>query len=425
MAPELLQQAWEIFMHHSLRFASGVAMIGAALVTVAAESPRIVAVRTTADQRNAYLAQAVIWRSPDPLSPVDLLDGPSGAFPYTFAQANDGTGIGCAFAQTGQKLGGKSPKFLCLADDRQSLRLKYWDPQLEQGNREVFATVAATRLMWALGFAAVPVMPVDVRCHGCPANPMTGEGPIGERRYVALMPAELSKPVIVSKDDTDQGWSWRELHDAIESLPMGGEKVRQHTYLDALTLLGVMIQHGDRKAQQQALYCDGAVRPNAGSFEAVKGTSDETILIEREGAPACSNPAVAIVDIGATFGGAGRLSKDGTAKMNLEEWAHKPVFKETVAMECRGDLTVSLAAGDEGDPDPVISETGRRFLLEQLRRLTPDHLRALFRAARVDQLGDAEGTGSPRGSPDAVEEWVGAFQDKVRQIELRRCGSAS
>jgi hypothetical protein len=72
------------------------------------------------------------------------------------------------------------------------------------------------------------------------------------------------------------------------------------------------------------------------------------------------------------------------------------VFTDDGRGDCRGDLTVSLNAGREGEPDPVISEEGRRFMIEQLHRLTPDHVRAFFSAAPVDQLGDTHLSTDPR-----------------------------
>jgi len=94
---------------------------------------------------------------------------------------------------------------------------------------------------------------------------------------------------------------------------------------------------------------------------------------------------VEILDTGSTFGGAGHTSNDSTASMNLVEWQHRPVFRKTDGGECHGDLTVSLKAGG-GESNPLVSEEGRLFLLEQLRRLTPDRIHAIFAAARVDQL---------------------------------------
>ena len=107
--------------------------------------------------------------------------------------------------------------------------------------------------------------------------------------------------------------------------------------------------------------------------------------------------------------------------MDLEEWRNKAVFKPSDGGVCRGWLTVSLTAGRDGEGDPEISEDGRRFLLEQLHRLTPAHVRAIFTAARVDLL--ARPGGAAAGTErTAVDEWVAAFEDKVRQIEARQCG---
>ncbi len=224
----------------------------------AADEPAVSAILTSSRSRAAYLAHATIWTDPGDLSSDQILAGPRDVFPYSAAAALEG--IGCTFVKPGRELGGKSAKFLCGTSDGRTLRLKYWDPERETGNREVFATVAATRLMWALGFEVLHALPVNVRCHECPGNPMTGEGARSDRDYVAEMSVyPPSGPRILSRDDPDQGWSWRELHDAIEALPPGPERTRQRTYFDALTLLGVLMQHGDRKPEQQLLYCDAPV----------------------------------------------------------------------------------------------------------------------------------------------------------------------
>ncbi len=88
---------------------------------------------------------------------------------------------------------------------------------------------------------------------------------------------------------------------------------------------------------------------------------------------------------------------------------------------CRARLTVSLAAGRDGEGDPEISEGGRRFLLDRLSRLTPAHVRAIFTAARVDQLHRPGAAPSGAAGLAAVDEWVAAFEDKVRQIETHHC----
>jgi hypothetical protein len=376
------------------------------------------AIRTSAAQRMAYLSHAVIWREPPVLSPRQLRDGPIGVFPFSYERANAAGGIACTFTKPGRELGGASLKFLCDTADGQTLRVKYWDPKSDEGNREVFASVAASRLMWALGFSAPTELPVRLTCRRCPENPMKGEGAVATRRYLGVLSAPPQHPVIVSADDLDQGWSWRELDEAIRFLPPGGERTRQRRHFDALTLLGVFLQHGDRKPEQQMLVCDGGLNPASGKRGPFSEGDDRAALFERPAGRACRIPAVAVGDLGATFGGAGRTSDETTAKMNLEHWRVHPVLKYEEGV-CRGVLTISLAAGSAGQPNPVISEEGRVFLLQQLNRLKTAHLRALFQAARVTDLQRVE----PGLQGNAESAWVAAFHDKVRQLESQRCSS--
>ena len=56
--------------------------------------------------------------------------------------------------------------------------------------------------------------------------------------------------------------------------------------------------------------------------------------------------------------------------------------------ECRGNLTVSMAAGEGGRGDPRIGEAGRMFLQERLLLLTDAHVRALMATARVEKLSE-------------------------------------
>ena len=399
------------------RFATAFAVAAATWLAAADGYEPLAAIRTTNQARQRYLAHAIVWRTPPDLSPGDLVHGPTGAFPYTLEQATSHEGIPCTFAHPDRKLGGASPKFLCQTTDGRNLRLKYWDPQSQSGNREVFAVVAASRLMWALGFNAVPAMSINVRCDDCPDNPMKGTGHRRSRRYVAALQAFWPTPSILSADNLDQGWSWRELDAAIRSLPSGAERLRQRTHFDALALLGVFLQHGDRKPEQQRLYCDAPIDTTAAEVRGGDGRAP--MLFERSGTVVCPAPAVAILDAGLTFGGAGRTSNGRTATMNLGQWQDKPVFRTTDDRMCRGHLTVSLKAGG-GEPDPIISEVGRVFLLDQLRRLTPDHVRAIFAAARADQLEPHRNSSS---AAERIDAWVAAFAGKIRQIEAQRCQS--
>ena len=64
-------------------------------------------------------------------------------------------------------------------------------------------------------------------------------------------------------------------------------------------------------------------------------------------------------------------------------------------------------------PDWQISEDGRQFLAWRLGRLSARQIRELFEGARVQRY--------PHKDPGAedVDNWVRAFQDKVRAITER------
>jgi hypothetical protein len=389
----------------------------------AAQPTTASAIRTSSASRATYLARAKIWSDPGTISPDDVLKGPTGALPFTYEQTTLDPGIGCRFVQAGKEIGGGSKKFFCRTTEGRELRVKFWDREARRGNREVFSTVAASRLLWSLGFNAVPALSMDVLCDGCPENPHEGTGKRQNRRYVAMLQAPWPTPVIHSSDDLDQGWSWGELDRAIQSLPPGSERVRQRTHFDALTLLGVFMQHGDRKGQQQQLSCASPADATAGKQVPGKDNAGRLTLIEHTEAVACATPAVTIADVGVTFGGAGLTSSDTTATMNLEHWRQKRVFLATSGTECQGDLIVSLRAGRDGEGNPRISEEGRGFLLEQLHRLSPEHVRAIFNAARIDEL-DARSRERSGNQISQVDAWVEAFERKVRQIEERRCQPA-
>lgn len=115
--------------------------------------------------------------------------------------------------------------------------------------------------------------------------------------------------------------------------------------------------------------------------------------------------------------------------MNLKAWTNRPVFKPTnpasagAVPECRGNLTVSMAAGAHSGGDPRIGEAGRAFLQDRLLLLTDAHVRALMATGRVDKLSETHEWRDPRDGKTLIgsDAWVAAFKDKVRQITERRC----
>ena len=382
-----------------------------------------------AQQRLRYLATARIWSDPGDVTPEMVTTGRPLKQSEGLEAALRGAPLPCTFATPGKDLGGNTPKFACLTPGGTTIRVKYSDGS-KDGNREIFSAVVAAKLLWTLGFVSDPIYPITLDCSDCPADPMSGSGPRARRSYLATFQPQASRLVMVEGDDADQGWRWSEVDEAIANLPEGPLRTRQRTHFDALTLLAVFIQHGDRKPEQQRLECRGALDPRAGDAHPLKDRDNGApVFFEHPGASACSEPVIALQDIGATFGGAGRMSKASTAKMNLKAWTNRPVFKPAKTSssggvpECRGNLTVSMAAGEGGRGDPRIGEAGRAFLQERLLLLTDAHVRALMGTARVEQLSESQVWRDPKTRTSHVGSaaWVAAFKDKVRQITERRC----
>lgn len=89
--------------------------------------------------------------------------------------------IACDYVEphSRDKPGGKTAKFACaytyISDDGRSkskvLKIKYDAPELASVNTGIHAEPMTTRLLWALGYHADIVFPVQVRCRGCPHEP--------------------------------------------------------------------------------------------------------------------------------------------------------------------------------------------------------------------------------------------------------------
>jgi hypothetical protein len=410
------------------RFGLVLGLTGAVAFTVAAEGAGPAFLVTPTVDRQSYLAHAVIWHDPGALTPDDIRAGRREYMPASIAGLQPGQSVECRYQSPGVQLGGKTPKFTCRTAEGESLRFKYYDG-LHHGNREVFAEIAATRLAWALGFDVDPMFFVPVACLDCPSNPWTGEGPRAVRRYPAAYEPHYVGTLITSNKNPDQGWTFGELENGISTLPPGAFRAQQRTQFDALTLLGVFLQHGDRKRSQQRLVCRGGIDTAEGDLREISlGDREMPALLEHEGSRACTGDSiVTLQDLGATFGGAGTFT-GVSAKIHLKSWAGKRVFesvgKAAHGSECRGNISVSGSAGSGAGENPRISEAGRQFLLAQFHRLSHEDVRAIFEAAHVDLIGDENAVWRDKASGQTyvgIDAWTAVFLDKVAQIEHQDC----
>ena len=306
---------------------------------------------------------------PTDVASMDVRTGPKepGAF-APFAE------IECTYSP--KELTGNSPKFACVMAPDDELKVKYG-----KKNGEVYAEVAASRLLWALGFGADRMYPVKVRCHGCPADPANDKKDPQPELVFDPAAVERKMPGMTLEKKPDSGWSWDELAQLVENAP---PEMKAHR--DALKLIAVMLQHTDTKPQQQRLIC-------------LPGSGEVTTAAD------CKQPFMMINDLGVTFGKATLLNRNGPSSVNFDNWSKEPVWKDAKA--CVGNLPSSFTGTLD---NPVISEAGRKFLADLLAQLTDVQLHDLFEVSRFDLRSES-----------TIDDWVGAFKAKRTEITNATC----
>jgi hypothetical protein len=317
------------------------------------------------------LRRARVWQPPPrPIAEAELAANVPG--PGAFRTDED---VDCTFVLRPSE--GWSPKFDCLLADGGVVKVKYGHNSVE-----VFAEVAATRLLSALGFGADRMYVVrSVRCRGCPAFPYPKVKILDallrdpERVTTFTMATiERKMPGRAIRGAQGTGWAWPEL-DAID--PGAGGSSRAE--VDALRLIAMFLNDWDSKTSNQRLVCLPGGELPAG----------------------CSRPLAFLQDVGETFGPRG---------VDLEGWRLTRIWAD--AATCRVSMKDQPYQGATFG-EARITEAGRRLLADELRQLSPTQVRALFLGARFP----AYARQSPAGRD--VENWAAAFQDRVRQIADR------
>jgi len=336
----------------------------------------------TADQRLAVLKRAQVWR-PTNVATMDLKAGPQGKGAFA-----PGETVTCDYVK--EEFKGHTPKFGCALADDDRLKVRYG-----RDNGEVYATVAATRLLWALGFGADAVYPVHVVCRGCPRDIVgDSEAPRGETRFDIAAVERKFPGRDIEAPSVGAGWAWPDLDRVDEAA--GGAPLAQR---DGLKLLAVMLQHTDSKPEQQRLVClDKEDRKAKGKEKDRRET-------------ACEMPFMMIHDVGLTFGRSNMLNTNNLGSVNLERWAAAPIWRD--AAHCVANLTPSQTGTLA---HPVISEAGRKFLSDLLGQLSDRQISDMFLVARFSERPLPDGVG---GSP--IESWVEAFKKKRQEIAAATC----
>jgi hypothetical protein len=350
---------------------------------------------------------------PKAVSDADIMVGPEQNMHQFQLHPNDK--VICDFTTPGSKMGGKTPKFECKITSVISAngQVQTLTPDIDEEpvkvkfggeDNEVFAELVATRLMWALGYYADSWFAVQVECHNCPENPVSGSGTPATRTYVpANIVRKFSWHKMTESGKDEEGWSWNEL-ESVNGRP---------TYeRDGLELLAAFMQHSDNKPPQQRLTChkveidDKAIPPSV--------TCDKSVML--------------VQDVGATFGGGGLFTSNSSAKMNLKSWSNKKLWNsagtEGAPKQCQAALRKSLTATN-GLSNPKISEEGRRFDAGLMCQLSDRQIEDLFKVARVAEMPEYHNKdGSFKSGVDessVVKQWVDAFKQKREDLSKARC----
>ena len=333
----------------------------------------------TMQERKEAIRRASVWSATD-IPRVDLKAGPDAAGAFAHDEW-----VTCQYKA--KEFSGASPKFACETSPGHEVKVKY-GPR----NAEVFGEVLATRLFWALGFAADRMYPVRVRCHGCSADPhRVPEITLGVSEFD---PAAIERklPGRAMETSPDSGWEWSELDDIGPEAAPGARAQR-----DAFKLLAAFVQHTDSRAANQRLLCP---------------------LGQEVGKTGCRSPVLMVSDLGLTFGRSGFLIMNKNKNsVSLADWTDKPVWKDEAL--CVAQLSRSFGGTLN---NPKIPEAGRAFLAGLLVQLTDDHLRDLFESARVSRRSsDPSNDPQKDAAPAGIDAWVDVFKLRRTQIVDNRC----
>ena len=331
------------------------------------------------EEAQALFKKAQVW-APTDIPRMNVLRGPKKG------SVEPGSVLECTYTETPRV----HMKFNCMlpGEDKVGVRV---------GDGEIYGGVLASHLLWAIGFGSdVSYGIKEMRCTDCPAQPTKSHDNIVPLMVFENVAIERHFPGkrIVTDVNLEGAWSFKDL-DKVD--PAQGGATKDQT--DALQLLMAFIQHWDSKALNQRFVClkDG-------------------IVADENGKASCTKPFLIVNDVGSTFGKGGLMvhflggmrpmQALRASKVDLKDWKSRKIFKD--AKRCETDMTPYTGGTLKS---PVISEGGRKFLSGLLNQLTHDQIRDLFISARIE-------TNTPKAT---VDEWVDAFEDKVKQINDAHC----
>jgi hypothetical protein len=309
--------------------------------------------------------------------------------------------------------GGEKSASLFPADDSSNqheikadhFKVKYLKPPFPNHNtrfNEVFTEVAASRIMWVLGFPADHVYPVgSAACIGCGDDPFTAN--LTENKaslkdaptVFKVASAEREAPYDKIDPDDDETWSWT---DAAKFYSDGEWTHDQRVQYDAYRLALGLIHYHNAIAQQNRLVCtEWAPAPAGGG----KSTT-------------CKHTMIFAQDLGSTFGKAkGALDLFGqNPRGDFGAWQDQTVFTDPATCELRAPV----------DGDKKVLKDAQDFMIQRLAKLDPETVKSIFRTARFQmmdqkQLHRLSAAGNSDPANAALMEWTNTFLKRIEEIK--------
>ena len=282
-------------------------------------------------------------------------------------------------------------------------KVKYLKPPYPEHNtrfNEVFTEVAASRIMWVLGFPADHVYPVgSAACIGCTADPFTSnlkdnKASLKDAPNVfKVVSAERETPWEVIKAEGDETWSWS---DATKFYADGEWTHQQRVEYDAYRLALGLFHYHNAIAQQNRIACAQWAPDTAGQPRI------------------CQKPMIFAQDLGSTFGKAkGALDVFGTnPRGSFSDWESQTVFTNLQTCELLATL----------DGDKQVLKEAQDLMIQRVGRLDPETVRAIFTVSRFQmmdqkQLRRLRDSGSPNPEEAALDEWTNTFLKRIQEIK--------
>jgi len=281
-------------------------------------------------------------------------------------------------------------------------KIKYLKPPYPQHDprfNEVFTTVAASRIMWVLGFPTDNAYPAgSASCIGCTDDPFGKK--LADNKASLKDPPVIFKVVSAERElpwdeinpEDDETWSWT---DAAKFYSDAEWTRQQRVEYDAYRLALGLIHYHNALPQQNRIDC----------AEWEKGAPGQS--------KTCLKPVIFVHDLGSTFGKKrSGLDLFGTnPRGNFKAWQPQTVFVKPESCELRATLL----------GDSRVLKAAQDLMIRRVARLDHDTVKSIFRVARFNMMDQEQvqrlrSSGAANVDEAALDEWTNVFLSRVQEI---------